>query len=237
MARSDRRDEERHEHREFAINDSDPRYRRPLRELHSLWSEFNAAFCEPRLLPTHFAIGRTAPRQLGPCTPTTDYGAKVQTTLKERLVFLTFPTGPASPTIIRPWPAPGTVRFFADLIRRFATRQLVLELRGVVERSNGGYGRRFAEEANRIGALLPDTKDDWEVTSRNRAGQQKRLPLAKFWPHVVVLFGWEVNREVGCLRMEWVGALALPPPRKSPVRSPEVARPMRPSSSRCGLNV
>ena len=80
-------------------------------------------------------------------------------------------------------------------MRRFTVRQFVIEVHGVDEEGSGDFGRRFVEEANRIGigeGLGP-------VTERHRAGEPERLPLAKYWPHVVRkegYYGDDVSQDV-----------------------------------------
>src|SRR4051812_23756431 len=59
---------------EFACGGAEADYRARLAEFYESWHRANADFFGGRLVEPHMAIGRTAPRSLGHCTKTTDYG-------------------------------------------------------------------------------------------------------------------------------------------------------------------
>jgi hypothetical protein len=182
--------EERRAYAEFASHYAEEEYRKLLAELYDAWSSFNADFFDGKLTEPHLAIGRTAPRSLGHCSSTTDYGGKVAIVLNDGLVF-----GTNREWVVRPWiaangtTAQGTERFIGDLLLRLTVRQYVLETLNDDEPGYRGFGPQFVKEANRIG--------DWlglaHVVDRNRRPQaaapnaesEKRSPLARGWPHCV----------------------------------------------------
>ena len=89
--REKQRDDERQQRRRFAVSDSDDAYKAWQSDLYSLWGRWNAEHFHGRLKPPHLGFGRTPPRSLGICLPVTDYGAPIQETLNDRLVFGTEP--------------------------------------------------------------------------------------------------------------------------------------------------
>jgi hypothetical protein len=182
--------EERRAYAEFASHHAEEEYRRLLAELYSTWSSFNHDYFDGKLTAPHLAIGRTAPRSLGHCSSTTDYGGKVAIVLNDGLVF-----GTNRNFVVRPWMpaagtrAQGTERFIGDLLLRLTVRQYVLETLNDDEPGYRGFGPKFAEEANRIGNLLGLSP----VVDRNRPPSvvdsnpetDERQPLARGWPHCV----------------------------------------------------
>lgn len=181
MATRTTHDEERLAYADFAILHSDEIYRTRLAELYASWGEFNEEFFAGEGHPTgrlrvpHLAIGRSAPRSLGHCSGTTDYGGKVQLTLNAGLVF-----GTNLEWVVSPLPAVGTRRFINDLLLRLAVRQYVLETLGDEEPGYRGYGPKFVEQANRIGVAL----GLGPVVARRR-GTVSREQVASGWPHCV----------------------------------------------------
>ena len=168
--------EERRRQREFAMEHAEPEYRTPLQRLHQDWTDWNVTHFGGKLVEPHIGFGRTAPRSLGHCSPTTKYGGRLDITLNEGLFF-----GPNRDWIIHPLPAEGASRFVEDLLLRFTVRQYVLEVEGTDEPGYRGFGPVFTREANRIGLalLLPP------VTARHRPTGDPDEPLASGWPHCV----------------------------------------------------
>jgi hypothetical protein len=176
MATKNPHDEERESRADFATRRSVPAFQTRLDPLYDWWGRFNRDHFGGRLKPPHIDIGRTAPRSLGECAPTTGYGARIAVVLNEGLVF-----GTNRDLVLHPWPpAPGTGRMIADLLLRFTVRQSVLEEQDAEERGYDGYGPKFAAEATRIGARLGLPR----VVARNRPGDEPE-PTARFWPHNV----------------------------------------------------
>jgi len=174
----------------FASRDSEDKYRQCLANLYASWREINADYFGSQLVEPHLALGRTAPRNLGHCSPTTDYGGKVQIVLKSGLFFdpnnpaLVFDPNPD--LIVQPGftgdgtKGMGTEKFIQDLLLRFTVQQFVLEVEGADERGYRGFGPRFKAQANRIGLKLGLAP----VEERNR-GTDAPSPLARGWPHCV----------------------------------------------------
>jgi hypothetical protein len=173
--------QERRAYAEFASRHAEEEYRRLLAELYDAWREFNDEYFGGGLTEPHLALGRTAPRCLGHCARTTDYGGRVQIVLNAGLVF-----GTNRELIIRPWmakdgtTAQGAERFIRDLVLRLTVRQYVLEALEDEEPGYRGFGPRFAREANRIGDRLGLPR----VVARNR-GTDRASPLGRGWPHCV----------------------------------------------------
>lgn len=92
--------EERRRQREFAMEHAEPGYRTPLQRLHQDWTDWNVTHFGGKLVEPHIGFGRTAPRSLGHCSPTTKYGGRLDITLNEGLFF-----GPNRDWIIHPLPA------------------------------------------------------------------------------------------------------------------------------------
>jgi hypothetical protein len=169
-------EEERQAYAEFASLHAEDDYRTRLAELYASWRDFNDRFFEVRLLEPHLTIGRTAPRSLGHCAKTTDYGGKVAVTLNAGLVF-----GTNRDWVIHRWPpAEGTRRFIENLLLRLTVRQFISEVSGDDEPGYRGFGPKFVRHANRIG------KELWlrPVVERRR-GAGDREPVARGWPHCV----------------------------------------------------
>src|SRR4051812_21609687 len=85
--RSKARDEERDARRQFALASAEDVHRVWQGELYPRWARWNADYFGGVLKPPHIGFGRTPPRSLGFCSRTTDYGAPLQVTMHERLVF------------------------------------------------------------------------------------------------------------------------------------------------------
>jgi hypothetical protein len=169
-------EEERRASANFASRHGEARYRAPLAELYATWLRFNNEFFAGRLLEPHLAFGRTAPRSLGHCAQTTDYGGKLLITINDGLVI-----APNPGWVLNPWPAPGLRRFVGDLLLRFTVRQFVLEIEGARETGHRDYGPLFTKEANRIGLSLGLR----QVVVRRRPGHEDDGPPCKGWPHCV----------------------------------------------------
>jgi hypothetical protein len=167
--------EERKAYVVFAKLHADEEYRTRLADLYQTWQHFNEQYFHGQLLAPHLAIGRTAPRNLGHCAPTTDYGGKVQISLNAGLVF-----GDNRDWIVRPWPAEGTKRFIDDLLLRLSVRQFVLEVHATEEPGYAGFGPQFVKWANRIGEQLRLPS----VVERRRARDDNKA-VATGWPHCV----------------------------------------------------
>jgi hypothetical protein len=168
--------EERRAYATFAQHYSDEGYRHRLAELYQTWAGFNATFFRGRLVEPHLTFGLTAPRNLGYCHRTTDYGGKVQVGLNHGLVF-----GSNLDWVVHPWPpAVGTRRFLDDLLLRFTVRQFVLEELNADETGYRGFGPKFVREANRIGRRL-----DLPPVAERVGRDDERQPQARGWPHCV----------------------------------------------------
>jgi hypothetical protein len=168
-------EQERQAHAAFASQYSEEEYCQRLAEFYQIWDGFNRSYFQGALLRPHLAIGRTAPRSLGHCSRSTDYGGAVQITLNAGLVF-----GTNTDWVVRVWPtAAGTGRFIHDLVFRFIVRQFVLEQLNDDESNYHGFGPKFVTEANRVGAAmaLPPV-----VAHRSRRGDKQ---IAGGWPHCV----------------------------------------------------
>jgi hypothetical protein len=180
-------EQERQSYADFATFGAEAEYRELLAALYTTWQHFNEWYFEERLVEPHLAIGRTAPRALGHCAKTTDYGGKLQIVLNAGLVF-----GNNRQLVVHPW-AParqhepgdgptgqGTKSFIDDLLLRLSVQQYVIERLGKDERGYRGFGPAFVGQANRIGGalgLMP-------VVERHR-GTDTTTPLARGWPHCV----------------------------------------------------
>jgi hypothetical protein len=169
--------EERRRYQEFATQHSEEEHRVRLADCYAATSEFNRDHFGNSLREPHICFGRTAPRSLGHCSEVTGYGAPVQITLNQALVF-----GTNRDWVVNGWPAGGTRRFIRDLLLRFITQQYVLEVRGTAEEGYRGFGPQFADEANRIGSALGLQG----VIPRRRATGSDE-PVCPGWPHNVRL--------------------------------------------------
>jgi len=170
-------DEERTRYETYASNYAEEEYRERLATLYTRWRGFNQESFGGRLREPHLGFGRTAPRSLGHCARTTEYGGQLRITLNERLVF-----GTNQAWVVNPWPpAVGTRLFIEDLLLRFTVRQFVLETHNTEEASYDGFGSFFAVEANRISMV----EGLGQVVPRNRTGED--FQLTRFWPHNVWL--------------------------------------------------
>ncbi len=168
--------QERRQYAEFAARYSEEEYRERLADAYHMWSEFNERYYGGRLVEPHLAFGRTASRSLGHCTATTDYGGQVQIVLNAGLVLEA-----NEEWIRRRWPAEGTRRFVHDLLLRFTVAQYLMEERGARGRTCRGHGRPFADEANRIGALMGLQR----VVVRRRLYRKRDGFPCHGWPHCV----------------------------------------------------
>jgi hypothetical protein len=181
-------EQERRAYAAFASGVSEEGYRARLAALYGAWRRFNAEHFGGRLLEPHLALGRTAPRSLGHCARTTDYGGRVQIALNAGLVF-----GTNAGWVARPWPpAEGTRRFVEDLLLRLAVRQFALEALGDDEPGYRGFGPAFAREANRVGERLGLAP----VVARRR-GRDAASPVARGWPHCVRPGGYYLGDVTG----------------------------------------
>jgi hypothetical protein len=198
-------DEERRAYADFASRHAEPEYRAPLAELYAAWRRFNKEFFGGGLQEPHLAFGQTAPRSLGHCEPTTDYGGRLQIAINDGLVI-----DPNPDWVLNPWPAEGTRRFVEDLLLRFTVRQHVLEVREAEEAGYRGFGPVFTEVANRIGLVLGLP----QVVVR-RPGHEDEGPPCVGWPHCVRpagYYGDDITEDV--LRL----AIGTTGPRPSPAQ-------------------
>jgi hypothetical protein len=170
-------DEERRRYQKFATRDAVHEHRGRLVDFYGALSDFNRDHFGEQLREAHLCFGRTAPRSLGHCSEVTGYGAPVQITLNEALVF-----GTNRDWVVSPWPAAGTRRFIHDLLVRFTVQQYVLEVRRTAEEGYRGFGPLFAAEANRIGAALGL---QGVIPRRRDPGSDE--PVCAGWPHNVRL--------------------------------------------------
>src|SRR5262245_27111661 len=159
--------QERRAHALFASEHAESEYRPTLAGLHAAWRGFNTTYFDARLVEPHIALGRTAPRSLGHCEPTTGYGGRLQIAINEGLVIR-----PNRDWVRKSWPAEGLRRFVVDLLLRFTVRQHVLEALGEEEAGYRGYGPLFTKEANRIGLQLGLP----QVVARRRPGHEDEGP-------------------------------------------------------------
>ena len=187
-SREDMRDEERQARLAFVVNAGDDAYRGWQRDLYALASRWNAEHFGGRLKPPHVGFGRTPPRSLGTCALTTDYGAPMQITLNEGLVFGSNPSWVVSSG------AEGHRRAVIDLFLRLSVQQFVIEHLGADERRYYGCGPRFHAEVNRIGISM---KLPPVIFDREGEADAKK-PICKGWPHNVRpdgYYGRDVTRE------------------------------------------
>ena len=110
------RDDERDARREFGTTSAEDAYRVWQQELYLLSQRWNVELFGSKLKPPHIGFGRTPPRSLGLCSRNTDYGAPIQITLHEGLVFGTNPLWVVAPM------AEGHRRAVADLFLRLTVQ-------------------------------------------------------------------------------------------------------------------
>lgn len=183
------RDEERRCRREFATSSAEEGHRVWQRELYPLWERWNVEHFHGRLKPPHLGFGRTPPRSLGLCSRTTDYGAPLQITLNERLVFGADPSWVTAPF------GEGHRRAVADLLLRFVVQQHVLEGLGADERRYYGCGPRYHQEVNRVGLAMGLAMVIFDRSGAEDADE----PICKGWPHNVRpegYYGRDITREL-----------------------------------------
>jgi hypothetical protein len=97
-------DDERNRYEDYASNHGDEEYRQRLAVLYRYWRRFNGEYFGGRLREPHLGFGRTAPRSLGHCARTTEYGGQLLILMNDRLLF-----GTNLAWVVNPWPpAVGT---------------------------------------------------------------------------------------------------------------------------------
>jgi hypothetical protein len=152
-------------------------YRRWFDRLYPRWESFKRQFFGDEVLLTRprISIGPTSPRRLSETRLTTDYGARINIVLAERMMFMTDRrlVKTDNPN------AEGLVRLTVDRLLGEMVKQLVLQVHGTTEESWDGYGPLYAREATRIGEIigLP------EVYPRRRGPRLAGMPVAASWPH------------------------------------------------------
>lgn len=169
------RDDERRARMTFAKAAAEDAYRAWQGDLYHLWERWNAEHFQGSLKPPHLGIGRTPPRSLGTCSRTTDYGAELQITMHEALVFGSNPLWVVAPN------AEGHRRAVIDLFLRLTVQQYVVEHLGADERRYYGCGPRFHAEVNRVGLSLKLPQVIFDRSGVADADQ----PICKGWPHNV----------------------------------------------------
>lgn len=168
-------DEERTRFAKFAAQQAEPVYRDVAADLYRHWWRWNVTYFRGHLKEPHLTIGRTGPRALGFCKPLTDFGAVLQITFNERVVF-------GDHKMVRnAWPAEGLKRFIRDILLHELIHQWQFESAGDAERSYHGHGRLFCQQCNRIGEDLGLA----EVVVRRRGRKHADRPLCSQWPHCV----------------------------------------------------
>jgi hypothetical protein len=169
-------DDERRDRFEYATTHADPRYRVPLAALYRFWHDTNARHFAGRLIQPHLDFNWVPAHALGSCVQETGYGGELQITLHRRLVI-----DPKRNWVLRAWPDAGMHRFLEDLALRYFVRQFVLEGRKQVDDPPRGFGRAFAEEANRLGRAMGLA----EVQVRRRGPGDHDKFVCTGWPHNV----------------------------------------------------
>ncbi len=173
MATDNTHDKERYSRADFATHWSEAAFQTRLDPMYDWWERFNREHFGARLKPPHIDIGRTAPRSLGECAPTTGYGARIAVVIYEGLAF-----GTNRDLVTSPWPpAPGTGRMIEDLLLRFTTRQSVLEEQDAEERGYDGFppGRSSSRPGGCSGTTAACGR--W----RRRSGSGARSTTCRSW--------------------------------------------------------
>jgi hypothetical protein len=168
-------DEERIRFAKFAARQAEPVYRDVAAELYRCWWRWNVQYFRGRLKEPHLTIGITGPRALGFCKPITDFGAILQITLNQRVVF------GAHRIVHAAWPSDGLKLFIRDILLHEVIHQWQFEIAANHEKSYRGHGPRFCGQCNRIGEDLGLPP----VVVRRRGEKHADRPLCTQWPHCV----------------------------------------------------
>ncbi|MCE9565756.1 MAG: hypothetical protein K8U57_27340 [Planctomycetes bacterium] len=166
---------ERQSREEFSRSSAASEYRSHFNRLYPRWYVYNDVHFDGRLTSPRISIGLTSPRRLSQTDLTTDYGARTNIVLAERMVF-----GTDRRLVLTDDPtAEGLLRLIDDRLLGETVKQFVMEVHGSLEEGWDGYGPLYAREATRIGATmgLP------EVHPRRRGPRLTGMPVAAAWPH------------------------------------------------------
>lgn len=166
--------EERDRFRRYATGGNEPRFALILRALYREWDTYNASYFSAVLRPPHITCGPVPPACWGVYSSWTDWGGRVQVTLKASYVWGT------AKVIINPLPARGTMRFIADILLHETVHQWQHEIAKKPENSYGGHGTAYAQKCNEIGAILGLPP----VAAKRRKNKTDRPSCAQ-WPHNV----------------------------------------------------
>ena len=166
--------EERNRFRRYATGGNEPKFRVILTGLYRAWDEYNANYFDGKLRPPHITCGRVPPACWGYYAPHTDWGGRVQITLKKGFVWGT------SKVIINPLPARGTERFVLDILLHESVHQWQHEVAEKPEVSYGGHGGVYAGKCNEIGEILGLPP----VAGKRRKNKSDRATCSQ-WPHNV----------------------------------------------------
>jgi hypothetical protein len=163
-------------HIEYALLDSDKRYREPLRELYHAWQENNEQFYQGRLQLPHITIAPTPAQTLVSFRSLSDWGARTQITIDARVVLA---AGRAF--VHEPYPAEGTQRLMIDLLHHGMVHQYLAEIEHYPDEDNIKHGEAYTEVCNPIGKVLGLPK----VVTRHRGPEDAGKPKANAWPPCV----------------------------------------------------
>ena len=159
----------------FAAQDAEPAYRDVAADLYGQWRRWNARYFGGKLKEPHITLGVTGPRRLGFCKQLTDYGASLQITINDRVVF-------GRHRMVRAaWPAEGIKRFVSDILLHETIHQVQYEVSGKLENGYHGHGLTFCFECNRIGEDIELPR----VIVRHRGPRSPEQYLCSQWPHNV----------------------------------------------------
>jgi hypothetical protein len=166
----------------YSRHHANPIFRHRFNQVIPKWWEYNALYFGNRLPLPRFSIGLTTSRRFSETRLNTDYGARTNIVLSERVALST------DRRLVRTDDpdAPGLLRFLYDRVAGEMVKQYVMEVEGSLEEGWDGYGPLYAREATRIGALMGQNDPSAglpEVHPRRRGLRLAGQPLAASWPH------------------------------------------------------
>lgn len=160
--------------KDYCIHQADPSFRATLVLLYQNWETWNQTYFGNQMTVPYILLGTPRyPMALGSTQSISDFGGKMQITLRHSVVNGTHPhliNGSQNMT--------GLDRFLLDVFLHEVVHQYCFEVLGKPEEAEKGHGPVFADECTRIGALLGLPPVGPARSSKRAAG----VPSCAQWP-------------------------------------------------------
>lgn len=157
---------------DYVVNEAEESHRLVLADLYEAWGQYHRDFFHDMTVP-YIVFGTPgSAKVLGQCANISDWGGKLQITLRRSLFDGTYKG--------INWDAPqeGIDRYRRDVLLHEMVHQFHFEVTGDVEASYKGHGPKFAEVCNTIGKDLGLDP----VRPAKARGKDKEKPSCAQWP-------------------------------------------------------